>query len=108
MGRACSRILRWSIVDVMSYISIDSCSVADFTQVIISVWFRVPQQSVDSAAAAIGPGGDALSGIIPLVVMGTKGSKKEFHTQKTSVINATFTATGPNGGGGVVVTDTFG
>ena len=59
----------------------------DFTKAVISLWFRVPQASIDAATAAaaqanaLGATGDysgvnaLLEGIVPLVVFGARGKR---------------------------------
>lgn len=65
----------------MGYLNIDSSAVPDFTQAVISLWFRVPQASMDAALAAFVPQvfdpttessspPTQLNGIIPLITFG--------------------------------------
>lgn len=57
----------------MSYLQLDA-GLPDFTKLVLSLWFRVPQASTDAAAAAwTGADGAMFDGIIPLVVLGKKG-----------------------------------
>jgi hypothetical protein len=58
----------------MSYLML-SDGVLDFSKAVISFWFRVPQESIDKVNAAwTGEDGVLLNGIIPLVVMGKRGT----------------------------------
>jgi hypothetical protein len=58
----------------MSYLQLDN-GIPDFSQAVMSFWFRVPKASLTAAAAAYtGDPGAVLDGIIPLVVMGEKGT----------------------------------
>jgi hypothetical protein len=58
----------------MSYLEL-SKGIPSFTKAVISLWFRVPQESMDAADAAYtGNDGELLEGIVPLVVMGKRGT----------------------------------
>jgi hypothetical protein len=52
----------------MSYLNFRQ-DIPSFKKAVISLWFKVPQESLDKAGAA-----DSQSGIIPLVIMGQEGS----------------------------------
>lgn len=69
----------------MSYLMM-SHGIGDFDKAVISLWFRVPQQSVTAAAAAYNPVFDEpiiFNGIIPLVIFGNKGSHTPNETTHT-------------------------
>jgi len=77
----------------MSYLVLDE-GVPDFSKAVISFWFRVPQASVDAAAAAYQNDGSPLDGIIPLVIMGKQGSYQKINTEMTEVPTQIFDETG--------------
>lgn len=72
----------------MSYLNLAN-GTPNFTKAVISLWFRVPQVSIDAAAATtISDYQDApplFNGIIPLVVMGPKGFLKPYTTVITHI-----------------------
>lgn len=73
----------------MSYLNL-SQGIPNFSKAVISLWFRVPQVSIDSATAAFsGDYQDApplFNGIIPLVVMGPKGFLNPSTTVVTHIV----------------------
>lgn len=75
----------------MSYLTLQNAP-PDFKKAVISLWFRVPQKSIDAAAAAgdaaSNQGGDLppLSGIVPLVVFGKTGTRQNYKTEGTGRI----------------------
>ena len=73
----------------MGYIDIPGSPLADFTQAVISLWFRVPQASLDACVAGSRGDGSLFDGVIPLVVLGAEGSSAGYTTDKTSAVSAT-------------------
>jgi hypothetical protein len=72
----------------MSYLTLPS-GISNFSRAVISFWFRVPQRSLDAAAAAFtdnytGPP-PLFNGIMPLAVMAKEGSFQPFATTQTEV-----------------------
>jgi hypothetical protein len=84
----------------MSYLELPD-GIPDFDKAVISLWFRVPQASMDAAAAAFtGEDGALLDGIIPLVVMGERGTDQTpYHRRDTQMVEYNIYANyiaGPN------------
>jgi hypothetical protein len=82
----------------MSYLQLDS-GIPDFSQAVISFWFRVPVESFAAAAAAPSGNEEAiLERIVPLVVMGARGTGKpplQNHTERmVSATSTGYNATG--------------
>lgn len=61
----------------MGYLEMPS-GIANFSRAVISVWFRLPQDSIDAAKAFFDADitGIPLSGIIPLIILGKKGQSQ--------------------------------
>lgn len=70
----------------MSYLE-SMQALPEFSQAVISLWFRVPKTSIDKATEA-GAGSDAaMDGIIPLVIMGEKGKENAGPTFRTERVD---------------------
>jgi hypothetical protein len=62
----------------LSYLSLPD-GIPNFSELVLSVWFRVPQTTIDAAVAAYDPGADPLppfSGVVPLLTFGTSAVQK--------------------------------
>jgi hypothetical protein len=75
----------------MSYLN-SRQDIPSFKKAVISLWFKVPQASLDKAGAAADT--PVLNGIVPLVVMGQEGSyNAPYNTDVSRVVQSVVTGT---------------
>ncbi|MGY3590127.1 hypothetical protein ACVIGB_010289 [Bradyrhizobium sp. USDA 4341] len=64
----------------MGYLQLDAGSLGDFSQAIVSIWFRIPAASITAARSVWAEQSDtpsdlSLAGVIPLITFGPNGSQ---------------------------------